>query len=123
MYQKNINLNNAPLSTKVGFFALIFAFFIFVNHSMKNEAYDYSLDQIKNNDEVLLYLGGSIEAGFIVTGETGSIETELEYSIQGTLNSADVYLYAIVKNGYWVIEELIVTVDGVNKVIDATPIQ
>ena len=86
---------------------------------MKNKVYDLSLEKLKFHDEVALYLGTSIEPGFFVTGQAGSTETELNYSISGTLDSAEVYVYAEVKNGTWVIHELFVTVDGINKKIDA----
>lgn len=123
MFYKTINLDNAPKSTKVALFVLIFSAMLVGFLSMKNEAYDYSLEKVKGNEDVLFYLGSPIEAGYFVSGEVSNVETELNYSIQGPLNSADVYLYAKVKNGYWDIKELTVTVDGMNKLIDVTPTQ
>ena len=119
MFQKSININNSSPTTKLIFAFMIVGFFIFVNNIMKNQAYKLSLTKLENHDEVAFYLGTPIKAGYFVTGESGTKETEINYSISGPLNSADVYLYAQVINGNWVIQDLEVTVDGINKRINA----
>ncbi len=119
MFQKSIN-HNIFFKSKELLFVLIFvSFFIFIQHMMKNQAYDLSFEKIINHYQVIEYLGTPIEAGYFVTGEAGSNETEINYSIFGPLNSADVYVYAELINGSWVIQDLEVTIDNTHKRIDA----
>ena len=65
-----------------------------------------------------MYLGEPMEIGYFVTGEHSDRETEVNYTVSGPLNSADVYLYAEVINGHWVIQDLELTVNKINKKID-----
>ncbi len=118
MFQKSININNFSKSKKLLFAFIFISFFIFINYMMKNQAYDLSFKKVISHDQVALYLGVPIEAGFFVTGEAGSSETEINYSISGPLNSGNVYVYAQVINGHWVIQNLEVTVESINKKID-----
>jgi len=90
-----------------------------INYFLKSQAYYSSLEKIANHDEVIMYLGTPLQTGYFLSGEVSDIETEVNYSVSGPLNSADVYLYAQVINGSWVIKDLEVTVNSINKKIDA----
>ena len=94
------------------------AFYLSINYFLKNQAYYLSLEKVVNHDEIIMHLGKPLKAGYFLSGEAGGIETELNYTVSGPLNSADVYLYAQAINGLCVIKELEVKVNNTNKVID-----
>lgn len=79
---------------------------------MKGEAYKASLKQLRASPQVQALVGDDIQPGFLVAGEiaySGNSGTaELNYSIEGSEGSAEVYLYAISTNDRWTLVELVV---------------
>ena len=118
MFNKTIDLKSAPKSTQLIFVLFCIAFFLFVNHSMKNPPFYMALEEINENQQLKTLLGSPITSGYFVTGEASTVDAELTYAIHGSLNSADVYLYAEVVKGFWVLQNLEVTIDSLDKKID-----
>ena len=102
-------------------FALISGFVIFLMKIMKGDAYDLSLQSIRENSVVIEQIGRSIEPSWYVLGNISTNGPEgsaaIEYSITGETSKADVYVYATKHAGEWVLNKLIVVPENDSKTI------
>lgn len=116
---KTFDFHSLPKTTKL-FLVIIFlpASYFTMTSFLKNEAYYLSIEKIAKHDEVIMYLGTPLKTGYFLFGEVSNTESEVNYSVSGPIDSADVYLYARAINGSWVILDLEVTVNSINKKID-----
>ena len=79
---------------------------------MKGEAYELSLQKVKENDLVIQTVGLPIQpswyllGGMSTSGPDGS--ANFEYAIEGSISKAKVYAYATKKVGIWEIDQLVV---------------
>lgn len=89
--------------------------------AMKGEAYDLSINAIEENDAVTRMVGEDFEPRFFVMGSitydgTGG-SANLNYTIDGELGSAEVYVYATKLGANWELKEvLVVSTSSDNKV-------
>jgi hypothetical protein len=104
------------VSLFVGFFVVIW---MFVMALMKGDVYDMSLQNVRQSEEVALYLGEPLEPGYFVLGSVsmsgGSGDAEINFSVEGPLGSADVYVIAKKKLGEWSILQQVVQIDESNE--------
>ena len=92
-----------------------------MNELKEGEAYSKSLDIIKSNPEISTILGEPIKPSFFIKGTTGSDKEELIYSISGTKEQADVYVFAENKRGKIVLKKLIVEIENISRKIEIIP--
>jgi len=98
--------------------------FLLASNGLKGDAYEQSLNSISTNAEVIELIGSPIEPGFFVMG---SIETtgasgkaSLQYSIIGPEGEAEAYILASKKNGEWLLHEVVVVDEKLDKTILVT---
>ena len=88
---------------------------------MKGDAYDLSLQSIRENSVVIEQIGRSIEPSWYVLGNISTNGPEgsaaIEYSITGETSKADVYVYATKHACEWVLNKLIVVPENDSKTI------
>lgn len=97
------------------FFVLIPFMLIPIMSMMKGEAYDLSVKALQTDPQVISMVGQNVEPGFLVLGEisysvSGS-NANLNYSIEGTKGTAEVYVYATNIADQWTLQELLVISD------------
>ena len=88
---------------------------ISVMSALKGEAYMQSLVAVKTHHEVMTKVGDDLKPGMFVTGDisyngSGGF-ANLNYSIEGTISSAEVYVYATHLAGVCELKELHVILD------------
>lgn len=107
--------NKKSLVIVLGVFMAIAAIFFLVVSMMKGEAYELSLQTVRNSPEVVAVFGTPIEPGMFVTGSVettnGNGEASMQYSVSGPNASGKVQFYAIKQSGQWFIQELWVVLD------------
>lgn len=85
--------------------------FILLMNMMKGEAYDLSVDAVQSSPQVVSIVGENPKPGLLVLGEIsygGSGGTaNLNYSISGSIGSAEVYVYARNLAGKWELKEVL----------------
>lgn len=94
----------------------IAAVFFLVVSMMKGDAYELSLQTVRNSPDVIAVFGEPVEPGMFVMGSVettnGTGEANLQYSLTGPNASGSVQFYAIKQGGQWSIQELWVLLDG-----------
>lgn len=87
-------------------------FFIAIISMMKGEAFDLSVQAVKNNPQVISLVGDDPEPGFFVQGNISyngrGGSANLNYTINGARGSAEVYVYARNITSQWELKELLV---------------
>ena len=91
---------------------------------LKNtDVYQMAMSEISSNPAVLAAVGEPVDAGFWVTGNVnmdlmdGSGHAQLQIPLSGSEASGDAIVQAIRSDGKWLIELLIVKVDGYSEPI------
>ena len=87
---------------------------IAVMSMMKGDAYQLSLGAVKSAPEVISLVGENPEPGYFVLGQisysgSGAI-ANLNYSIEGSISEAEVYVYATNLAEQWELEEILVVI-------------
>ncbi|MGI5308582.1 cytochrome c oxidase assembly factor Coa1 family protein [Rheinheimera sp. WS51] len=85
---------------------------VLVMKMMKGEAYDISLQAVRDNPMVIEKIGKVIDPSWYVLGNVNINGPEgsatIEYSISGEVSAAKVYVYATRHAGEWTLYKLIV---------------
>ncbi len=101
-------------------FGFIFGIFFLLNTAMKGQAYELSLDNVRESSALQEQLGTPIEPGYLVMGSMhtsggGSGHADISYTVHGPKGSADVFVIAERKLGSWSITEQVVDVENASE--------
>jgi hypothetical protein len=92
--------------------AFIFGIIFFAMRMLKGDAYDLSLQLVRENPEVIEQIGGALEPSWYVLGSVSISGAEgnaaIEYTVSGELSKGSVYVYSTKHKDVWVIDALIV---------------
>ncbi|MGZ0655170.1 cytochrome c oxidase assembly factor Coa1 family protein [Coraliomargarita sp. W4R53] len=88
------------------------AFFLLIMSTLKGEAFELAVKEIKNNAEIVERIGTDIEPSFFVMGEMSTSGSDgianLSFSLTGNQSSAKAAVYAQKSLSEWHLKEVIV---------------
>ena len=104
-------------------FVVIPSFVLLIGGGMKKSvAYNISISELRNNQEVIELIGQPVESGFFVSGNihigAGTGQANLSYSINGPKGEATAHVVAIKEIEGWELKQLIVYSEEKQRRID-----